>query len=130
MYIFFYFSITNIFMYITVKMYHTNSISRSVTIDLDENFHKSISRKPPERSYATRVFQESTVGIISSIFTTRSKYKKFFIVFLSLLCIAGFIYHCVSFMNHVLAYPEIIDIYEDSSKKYDIPAYTYCYNSP
>lgn len=105
----------------------TNPNLPSVNVDFDE---KSNSHKPSVKLYATRVLQESTVGMVSSIFTTHSKYRKVFKLFLSSLCIAGFIYHCVAFLNHVFGYPEVVAISLDRSETYNWPAYTYCSNNP
>lgn len=111
-------------------MEHTDSKLHSVITNLDKTFDNDISHKPSVKSYATRVFQESTIGIISTVFTTHSKSRRFFKVFLSSLCIAGFTYHCVTFVNHVFEYPEVIDFSIDTSKTYYWPAFTYCNNNP
>lgn len=115
-------------------MDYTNYNMPSVSIDIDAKTkgrtdNTEQTQKQSLKSYASRIFQESTIGIISSIATTHSKYRRFFKIFLSSLCITGFLYQCVTFLNHVFEYPTVINIAVDRSDTYSRPAYTFCNNN-
>lgn len=97
--------------------------------DFVKKSYNTISKKQSVKSYATRVFQESTVGIVSSIVASHSNYRRFFKLLLFSLCVSGFLYQCITFLNHVLEYPAVMDLAIDRSNTYNIPAYTFCINN-
>lgn len=108
----------------------TMSNCPSVITTIDEKPNNANSRKRSVKSYAAKVFQESTIGMVSSIVTTHSQYRRVFKTFLFLLCISGFLYQLVTFLNHVFTYPTTVDVEIETPDTYDIPAYTFCTNNP
>ena len=111
-------------------MDHINANFSSSFAGMDEKSNKDNTQKRSVRSYATKVFQESTVGMVSSIVTTHSKYRRIFKTLLFLLCISGFLYQCARFLNHVFEYPTTVDIKIEKPDTYEMPAYTFCTNNP
>lgn len=103
---------------------------QSGIVGMDEKSNNADSQKRSVKSYATKVFQESTIGMVSSIVSTHSKYRRIFKTLLFLICISGFLYQCVTFLNHVFTYPTTVDVDIEKLETYDIPAYTFCTNNP
>ena len=118
------------FINITEEMDATNSdLPSSITV-VDEESRNVKIQKRSVKSYAAKVFQESTIGMVSSIVTTRSKYRRTFKSVLFLLCISGFLYQSVTFLNYVFEYPSTVNLEIKVLKTYDMPAYTFCTNNP
>ena len=99
------------------------------TADVSENATNDGSRKISVKSHATKVFQNSTIGMVSSIISTNSKYGRFFKVCIMSLCISGFLYQSITYVNHVLEYPTIMDVSVDRPDTLVRPTYTLCTNN-
>ena len=108
----------------------TDSSFSSKMTDNNEKSNNVISQKMPVKAYATKVFQDSTIGMVSNIVTTHSKYRRFLKVSIFSLCFLGFLYQSITFLNHVFEHPTTLNINVDRPKSLIVPAYTFCTNNP
>lgn len=84
---------------------------------------------PKNESYATRVFQESSVGIVSTLSQTDSLRRKAFKILAFLLCLLGFLYQSGQFLAAVFQYPTTVDVDIERPNTLQVPGYTFCDNS-
>ena len=90
---------------------------------------ESIDNPPAKRSlksYASKVFQESSVGVVAGVAQTSSTRRKFFKILVLILCLSGFLYQAGTYLSVVLQYPTAVDIDVLRPDTYNIPAYTFC----
>ncbi|CAL1275091.1 unnamed protein product [Larinioides sclopetarius] len=87
---------------------------------------EQLTRKKSVRNYASNVFKESSVSIVSSIVATGNVRRKVFRILVFFLFTAGFLYQCIKFLCYVLQYPTIVNIEMIRPKEYMAPAYTFC----
>ncbi|XP_015924700.2 uncharacterized protein [Parasteatoda tepidariorum] len=80
------------------------------------------------RHYASVVFRESSVNVLSGIVTAATIPRKLFRIVVFSLFLIAFMYQCVRFLNYVLEYPTILNIDIASPDTYIAPAYTWCNN--
>lgn len=81
------------------------------------------------KNYASRVFQESSIGMIVSIVATNSRGREVFKTLILTLCISGFLYQCATYLIHVLQYHTVVNVVIERPESYKIPAYTFCNNN-
>ncbi|KAF8795231.1 hypothetical protein HNY73_003104 [Argiope bruennichi] len=82
--------------------------------------------KKSVKEYATKIFKESSVSIVSSIVATGNNRRKVFRILVFLLFTAGFLYQCIKFLCYMLQYPTVVNIEMSRPKEYMAPAYTFC----
>lgn len=93
---------------------------------------ESMDNPPTKRTlkhYASRVFQESSVGIVSSVAQATSTKRKVFKILILIACLSGFLYQSGTYLSVVLQYPTAVDIDVLRPDTYNIPAYTFCDNN-
>lgn len=95
----------------------------------DKNPLNMQTSKRPVKKYASRVFQESSIGMIVSIVATNSRGRKVFKTLILTLCISGFLYQCATYLIHVLQYHTVVNVVIERPENYKIPAYTFCNNN-
>lgn len=78
------------------------------------------------KNYASRVFQESSVGVVATIAQTSSTKRKVFKTVVFFICLSGFLYQAGTYLSIVLQYPTAVDIDVLRPDTYNIPAYTFC----
>ncbi|GBM97330.1 hypothetical protein AVEN_115864-1 [Araneus ventricosus] len=82
--------------------------------------------KKSVKTYASKVFKESSVSIVSSIVATGNVRRKVFRILVFLLFTVGFLYQCIKFLCYMLQYPTVVNIEMSRPKEYMAPAYTFC----
>lgn len=80
-------------------------------------------------SYASKVFQESSVGMVSSLSQTNSLRRKAFKLLALFLCLFGFLYQSGSFLSVVFQYPTTVDVNILRPTELQVPGFTFCDNS-
>ena len=80
-------------------------------------------------SYASKVFQESSVGMGSSLSQTASLQRKAFKILALVLCSFGFLYQSGTFLAVVFQYPTTVDVDIVRPDELQVPGYTFCDNS-
>uniref|UniRef100_T1E1P4 Putative degenerin n=1 Tax=Cupiennius salei TaxID=6928 RepID=T1E1P4_CUPSA len=85
--------------------------------------------RSPVRSYASRVFQESSVGMVSSLAQTSSTRRRVFKVLALIACLTGFLYQTGQFLAVVFRYPTSVDIDIIRPEMLTVPGFTFCDNN-
>lgn len=80
------------------------------------------------KEYASVIFKESSVSVLSGILNAATVPRKIFRTFILLLFVIAFMYQCVRFLNYLLKYPTVLNIDIKRPDTYMAPAYTWCNN--
>ncbi|KFM82110.1 hypothetical protein X975_19342, partial [Stegodyphus mimosarum] len=78
------------------------------------------------KKYVSKVFKESSVTAVSSILSTVDIRRKVFRMIVLILCLTGFLYQCVKFLEYAFQYPTDLEISIDKPTSLEVPAYTFC----
>lgn len=93
------------------------------------NSHERSEKRNSTKTYASKVFQESSVGLVSSLAHTSSTPRRIFKVIALILCLTGFLYQSGKFLSVVFQYPTTVGINILRPDVLDVPAFTFCNNN-
>lgn len=90
---------------------------------------KSLKCEQSLKSFASTVFQECSVGVISNIVQVPSRKRKLLKIFFLAMSMTGFLYQSGLFVSSYLEYPTILYVSIKLEDRIMVPAYTFCSNN-